>query len=165
LQGQIDEQAAALAENVTQLQGQIDALTDSLGSDVAQLQALIDALEDALAENRSALDALSITLQNDLSDLQDQLNRLNQTTQDDISTIDEKASDTDAFASMLMYLTLILFAIAVILVGIVWYVMNGRISGRSGGSAPAMEEVDTGHPSEVEKEFEALEREIKKDEL
>ena len=165
LQGQIDEQAAALAENVTQLQGQIDALTDSLGSDVAQLQALIDGLEDALAENRSALDALSITLQNDLSDLQDQLNRLNQTTQDDISTIDEKASDTDAFTSMLMYLTLILFAIAVILVGIVWYVMNGRISGRSGGSAPAMEEVDTGHPSEVEKEFEALEREIKKDEL
>jgi hypothetical protein len=165
LQGQIDEQAAALAANVTQLQGQIDALTDSLGSDVAQLQTQIDALEDALAENRSALDALNITLQNDLNDLQDQLNGLNQTTQDDINTIDEKASDTDAFASMLMYVTLVLFAIAMILIGIVWYVMNGRIGGRSGGSAPAMEEVDTGSPSDVEKEFEALEKEIKKDEL
>ena len=183
LQGQIDALTASLASNVAQLQALIDALDDALAenrsaldADIAALQTQIADLSASLAQDfttlqdrinatRNDMTALNITLQNDLNDLQDQLDGLNQTTQDDINTIDEKASDTDAFASMLMYLTLVLFAIAVILVGIVWYVMNGRIGGRSSGSAPAMEEVDTGPPSEVEKEFEALEKEIKKDEL
>jgi len=194
LQALVDDLAADLGENVTYLQGQIDSLTASLAADMAQLQMIIDALDDALAENRSALDAdvaalqaqisglaASLTqnvtaLQNQItvtqsdmddlqSDLEDQIADLNQTTQDDIDAVDEKASDTNEFASMLMYLTLALFAIAVILVGVVWYAMNGKVGGGSDGSSPSIEEVEPQPPSEVEKEFEALEREINQDEL
>ena len=166
--------AADLQANVTMLLGQIAGLETNvttlqgdLAANVASLQAAIDALDADLAaaqtDLQDQLDGLNNTMQQDLTDLQNQLDDLNQTTQDDIGTIDEKAKDTDAFASMLMYLTLILFAIAIILVGIVWYVMNGKIGGGSGGAGHAMEEVDES-PSEVEQEFEKLEKEIKAEE-
>jgi hypothetical protein len=189
LQAQIDALSAQLAADVAELNALIDQLdaglmenVSALNADIAAIQAQIAALDSALTQNITALQsqitqtrndmtALNNTLQGDLTDLQNnlenQLNQLNQTTQNDINTVDEKAKDTNAFASMLMYLTLALFAIALILIGIAWYVMNGRIGGRggSGGAGQSMEEVEPEAPSEVEKEFEALEKEIKQDEL
>ena len=105
------------------------------------------------------------SVEQDLTDLQDDIDGLNQTTQDDIGAVEDQASDVDAFAGMLMYLTLILFAIAIILVGIVWYVMNGKIGGGggSGESGESLEEVSE-TPSEVEREFAQLEKEIKDEE-
>jgi len=65
---------------------------------------------------------------------------------------------------MLMYLTLILFAIAVIMVGLVWYLTSKKLGkGGAGPPAEALEEVEG--PTEVEKEFESLEKEIKDEEL
>ena len=166
---------AALAENVTALEAADDALS-------AELQANVDALEDALAENRTALDALIAALedvvddlnasmtqdvgdiQEDIADLQDQIDELDDSTSNDINEVEEKADDTDAFAGMLMYLTLALFIIAIVLIGVVWYIMNGKIGGGSSGAGHSIEEVEE-HPSEVEKEFEALEKEMKKEEL
>ncbi len=183
----------ALAENVTalqtadgqlaaDLQANVTALTASIASNVAALQALIDALEDDVSELQTDLAAdvadlqaqldsietsmagMNDSVQDDLTDLEDQIDGLNQTTQDDIGAVEEQAEETDAFAGMLMYLTLVLFAIAIILVGIVWYVMNGKIGGGgSGGSGHSLEEVDES-PSEVEREFEQLEKEIKAEE-
>jgi predicted nucleic acid-binding Zn-ribbon protein len=166
---------ASLLENVTNLLGQIDDLSADLGvlqadlaDNVTDLQGQLDALDSDLSSAQTALqnqlDALNQTVHKDLTDLQDQLDQLNQTTQDDIGAVDEKARDADAFAGMLMYLTLILFAIAIILVAVVWYVMNGKIGGGGPGSpAESMEEVDDG-PSDVEREFEQLEREINAEE-
>lgn len=187
LQGLIDGLESALGENVTGLQGQIDGLSASVADDVAQLQAMIAALGDALVENRSALDSdvaalqTQITeltaslehnvtlLQNQVSqaqnDLQDQLDELNQTTQDDINDVNNKVDDTDAFTVMLMYLALVLFAIAVILIAAVWYFLRPKPGVGSGASEQSFEEVEPQPPSDVEREFEALEREIKQDEL
>jgi cell division protein FtsL len=65
---------------------------------------------------------------------------------------------------MLMYLTLSLFAIAIILVAAVWYTVNGKIKdGESGGASATLEEVEES-PSDAEKEFEALDKEIKGEE-
>jgi hypothetical protein len=65
---------------------------------------------------------------------------------------------------MLMYLILGLFLIAVVLIVVAWIMLSRKIGGGSPGSPPdAVEEVEP--PTEVEKEFEALEKEMKKDEL
>ena len=182
LQSQIDVVVAdialledALAENVTALEAADDTLS-------AELQANVDMLEAAILENRTALNTLITALQgtvaslnttlgqnvnaiqSDISDLQDQVDDLNQSLADDINQVDEKADDTDAFAGMLMYLTLALFIIAIVLIGVVWYIMNGKVGGGFSGSGHSMEEVEEA-PSEVEREFEALEKEIKQDDL
>jgi hypothetical protein len=141
---------AAIASNVSALQ------TD-LAAKAADLQAQIDSVETGMA-------LMNTSVQDDLTDMQDRIEELNQSTQDDIGAVEDQAKDIDAFAGMLLYLTLALFAIAIILVAIVWYVMNGKVGGGSpGGSGQSLEEVDES-PSEVEREFEQLEKEIKAEE-
>jgi hypothetical protein len=84
--------------------------------------------------------------------------------QDDVDDVNARVDDADAFSSMLMYLSMILFVVAVILIGVVWYVLNRKIGagGESSRSSPATEEVET-LPSDVEREFEQLEKEIGKE--
>jgi hypothetical protein len=152
----------------------VTALETADGALAAELQANVDALEAAIAENRTALSSLITTLETtvsdlndtlvqDVSDIQQQLDDLDNSLSNDINDVQEKADDTDAFAGMLMYLTLVLFIIAIALIGVVWYVMHGKVGGSS-GSGHSMEEVSE-TPTEVEKEFEALEKEMKKEEL
>jgi len=183
LQAQLDALEAALAENVSALQGDLASLAADLANNVSLLQARIDAveagiaaLEAALAENATdlqnntdVLQAEIAALQEDLaaiqSDLQDQIHALGdalEAAQGDIDQAEQKTADVDSFASMLMYLTLILFAIAIILTGLVWYMMKGKMGG-SGGSAQTLEEVEEA-PSEIEQEFAKLEKEIKNEE-
>jgi predicted nucleic acid-binding Zn-ribbon protein len=167
LAADIQGNVTSLLAQIATLEGDLSTLQNDLATNVASLQAGIDALEADLdaahTDLQNQVNGLNDTMQQDLTDLQNQLDDLNQTTQQDIGAVDDKAKDTDAFASMLMYLTLILFAIAIILIGIVWYVMNGKIGGGSGGAGQGMEEVDES-PSEVEQEFAKLEKEIKAEE-
>ncbi|MCU0852201.1 MAG: S8 family serine peptidase [Thermoplasmata archaeon] len=151
------------------LQGQIDALTAEIAADVAALNALISGLESDLADSVAALNGdiadllgdingVRDALDENVTDIQDQIDQLEQTDED----VQNQADDTDAFASLLMYLTLALFVIAIVLIVVAWVTISRKMGG--GGSAQSMEEVEEG-PSEVEKEFEALESEIEKDEL
>ncbi|MGQ9587575.1 MAG: S8 family serine peptidase [Thermoplasmata archaeon] len=172
----INDLADALAENVSDIQDAIDALAEATAADIADLQSQIDALTDLLSQEiadlevligdteaglRSQLDSLNATLQQDMADLQNQLDALGEQMQDDIGAVDEKVDDTDAFASMLMYLTLALFAIAVILIGVVWYLMSGKVGRAGGGEGPSTEEVEEEpKTSDVEREFEELEKEM-----
>jgi predicted nucleic acid-binding Zn-ribbon protein len=191
LQAQIDALTADLAAEVAALldvisalnddlnttedglQSQIDALDAALASDVATLNALIAALEDALGENVTGLNADIVSLLSEIIDLQGSLDEnvtalegaiddLEQSTQDDIGDVEQQVDDADAFANMLMYLTLALFVIAIILIVVAWITISRKMGG--GGAPQSIEEVEEA-PSEVEKEFEALEDEIKKDEL
>jgi hypothetical protein len=164
LQANVTTLTASIASNVAALQtlidaleGNVSALQTDLAVDVADLKAQIDSIETSMA-------TMNTSVQQNLTDMQDQIDNVNQSTQDDIGAVEDQAKDTDAFAGMLMYLTLALFAIAILLVAIVWYVMNGKIGGgSSGGSGQSLEEVDES-PSEVEREFEQLEKEIKAEE-
>ena len=167
LQGQIDavdanvsKLQASLAENVTALNGMIDELENALGQNVTVLQAQMDAVKANITALQTALQQNVTSIQGDISDIETALDQAQQ----DISDVDHKAKDTDAFASMLMYLTLILFAIAIVLVGLAWYMLNGKIGGGPGGASETLEEVDE-EQSEVEREFEALEKEIKNEEI
>ena len=167
LQGQIDavdanvsKLQASLAENVTALNGMIDELENALGQNVTVLQAQMDAVKANITALQTALQQNVTSIQGDISDIETALDQAQQ----DISDVDHKAKDTDAFASMLMYLTLILFAIAIVLVGLAWYMLNGKIGGGPGGAPETLEEVDE-EQSEVEREFEALEKEIKNEEI
>jgi hypothetical protein len=182
LEAQIGDLDAALLENVTALQAEIDALEADLAANVAALQDQIDdilasiaALQTDMVEQVEDLQAQILAIEDDIADLiaetdasiadlQDQMDQLEEEMAAADDEIKQQADDTDAFASMLMYLTLILFAIAIVLVGLVWYMTNSRMkSGGSGGAPQTLEEVEE-PPSEVEKEFEALEKEIKKEE-
>jgi len=156
LQANVTALTAALGENVTAL----DGLIDTLDQDIGDLQSELAAVNSTLTSAQNQMDQAIDSMQTDLADLQQQIDELNQTTQD----VDEKAKDTDSFARMLMYLTLILFAIAAIMVGLVWYLTSKKL-GRGGAGPPAnaLEEVEG--PTEVEREFESLEKEIKDEEL
>jgi len=160
LQANVTSLTNAIAENVTDLQGSVDAL----GADLADLQAELAAVNDTLVtaqdEMADAIDAMD----GELADLQQQINDLNESIQEDVNDVEDKASETDSFASMLMYLTLILFAIAIVMVALVWYLTNKKFGkGGSGKSEESLEEVEG--PNEVEKEFESLEKEMKDEEL
>jgi len=181
LQAQIDQLNTDLADAVADLEDQMDSMNDALLSDIAALQDMIDDLEallasevtdlqgqiddlvDDLAEQVEAIQQQIDAIGTDIDDIQDDMSDLEDSLSDDIGNVEQKAEDTDAFASMLMYLTILLFVIALVLVGLVWFLMSRKMGG-SGGSASSMEEVDE-TPSEVEKEFEALEKEIKQEEL
>ena len=156
LQANVTSLTAALAANVTALEG----LVDTLDQDVADVQAQLAAVNSTLMAAQNQTTQAIDSMQADLVDLQQQIDELNQTAQD----AEDKAKDTDSFASMLMYLTLILFAIAAIMVGLVWYLTSKKL-GRGGAGPPAnaLEEVEG--PTEVEREFESLEKEIKDEEL
>ena len=165
-------QRAALQENITVLQGEIDAANAHLSALQAALAENVTELTNALASNATALtgqiaslsdalDALEAELQSQMDALQDAVDAA----QEDAGDAKQTAEDVDSFASMLMYLTLILFAIAIILVGLVWYMAKGRSGGSSGGAATEdLEEVEE-TASEVEQEFAKLEKEIEKDEM
>ncbi len=166
LDSAIAENATALQTTITTLQGNVSSLQVTLATQIVSFQTQIDAmtanvnaLQGAL---QSQIDGLNASVHNDLTDLQDQMNNMNQSTQNDINSVDSKAQDANEFATMLMYLTLILFAIAIILVGLVWYMMNSKIGG-GGGAGESLEQVDE-MPSEVEREFEELEKELKDEE-
>ena len=156
LQANVTSLTAALGENVTALEG----LIDTLDQDIGDLEVELAAVNSTLTSAQNQMDQAIDSMQADLTDLQQQIDELNQTTQD----VEEKAEDTDSFASMLMYLTLILFAIAAIMVGLVWYLTSKKLGrGGAGPPADALEEVEG--PTEVEREFESLEKEIKDEEL
>ena len=165
LEASMDAMNATLLDEIDTLQDQIDALDAQLATEVADLQGQIDDLGDALANEVTAIQEQIDAVGTDIDDLQDDLQDLNNSLSEDVDAVDQKAEDTSAFASMLMYLTLILFVIAIILVGIVWFLMGKKVGGGGSGDAPqSMEEVEEA-PSEVEREFEALEKEIKQEEL
>jgi prefoldin subunit 5 len=159
LQAQLDDLSADLADAVAALEDQLGDLNDDLLAEIADLQAQIDALQTSL----NTLQQQLTTIGTDIDDLKDDLADLEDELSEDIGTVDQKADDTDAFVGMLMYLTLALFVIALALIGVVWFLMSRRMGGGSGGSGHSMEEVET--HSEVEREFEALEKEIKQEEL
>jgi hypothetical protein len=77
--------------------------------------------------------------------------------------VNTRVDDANAFADLLMYLSIGLFAIAIVMLAIVWFMLSGR-KGESGPEHSTEEVHDPGAPSDVEKEFEELEREISKDE-
>ncbi|MEM3049907.1 MAG: S8 family serine peptidase [Thermoplasmata archaeon] len=166
------DQRAALQENITMLQGEIDAANADLAALQTALQENMTELRNALTTNAtalsgqiaalsSALDALEADLQSQMDALQDAVDAA----QEDAGDAKQTAEDVDSFASMLMYLTLMLFAIAIILIGLVWYMAKGRSGGQSGGgSAESLEEVEE-TASEVEQEFAKLEKEIEKEEM
>jgi hypothetical protein len=104
-------------------------------------------------------------LQNQLQDVIDQLNdTLQQDLSDEIGNTDARIDDTNSFASMLLYLMIGLFAVAIVMIVVVWYTLNGKIGGGK-SEGHSMEEVsdEPGPPSDVEKEFEQLEKEIDKE--
>jgi hypothetical protein len=157
LQANVTALNAAIVDNATSLQSLITTLDGDVGVIEAKLNAQSDDLNAAIDEVEDELIDAQVNLLR-------QINGLNETTKDDVTKLKEKVDDTEAFATMLMYLTLILFAIAVILVGLVWYMMSNRIGRGPEGSGEALEEVEE-MPSEIEREFEALEREIKDEEM
>lgn len=159
LQAQLDDLNDELAEAVAALEDQLGELSDDLLAEIADLQAQIDALQTSLNTLQQQFTAVGTDIddiKDDLADLEDELS-------EDIGNVEQKADDTDAFAGMLMYLTLALFVIALALIGVVWFLMSRKMGGGSGGASSSMEEVES--HSEVEREFEALEKEIKKEEL
>ena len=165
LEASMDSMNDTLLDEIDALQDQIDALDAQLAADIADLQGQIDDLGDELADEVAAIQEQIDAVGTDIDDLQDDLQDLNESLTDEVDAVDEKAEDTSAFANMLMFLTLILFVIAIILVGIVWFLMGRKVGkGGSGGAPQSMEEVEEA-PSEVEREFEALEKEIKQEEL
>jgi PKD repeat protein/predicted nucleic acid-binding Zn-ribbon protein len=156
LQANVTSLTGALTENVTALQGLVDALDQNLADVQAELAGVNATLVAAQDDIDAALDAIDANM----TDLQNQIDEIEQATQD----VEETAGDTDSFASMLMYLTLILFAIAMVMIVLVWYMANKKF-GKGGAGKPeeSLEEVEG--PTEVEKEFESLEKEIKDEEL
>jgi len=96
--------------------------------------------------------------------LQNEIDQLNDTTQHDLSNVDARVDDANSFASMLLYLMIGLFAVAVVMIVVVWHTLNGKIGGGK-SEGHSMEEVsdEPPAPSDVEKEFEQLEREIDKE--
>ena len=160
LQANVTSLTSAIAENVTDLQG----LVSALDQDVADMQAELAAVNDTLVAAQDQIADAIDSIEAELVDFQQQINDLNESVQNDVNDVEDKASDTDSFASMLMYLTLILFAIAIVMVALVWYLSNKKFGkGGAGKSEESLEEVEG--PSEVEKEFDSLEKEIKDEEL
>ncbi|HEX9907930.1 MAG TPA: S8 family serine peptidase [Thermoplasmata archaeon] len=155
LENDLATQTAALQTQIDVVEADVALLEDELSTEVVNLQTQVDALGLELAD-------LSVTVAGNVTDLQDQIDQINEDLQNQIDDVESQANDNDAFADMLMYLTLILFAISIALIGVVWYLMGSRARG-GGGSPQALEEVEEG-PSDVEREFEQLEKEIKNEE-
>jgi polyhydroxyalkanoate synthesis regulator phasin len=146
------------------LQDQVDALDSTLSGDVADLQDMLDALQTQLdnldaseADDVAALEGAIDDLTQQIQDLQDQLDS-------DVGDVNTRVDDANSFADLLMYLSIGLFAIAIVLLAIVWFMLSGRMKGGSGSEHSTEEMSEPGAPSDVEKEFEDLEREISKDE-
>ncbi|MCU0859057.1 MAG: S8 family serine peptidase [Thermoplasmata archaeon] len=96
-------------------------------------------------------------------DIEDQIDGLNQTTQEDIDDVSTRVDDADSFAQMLLYLNVGLFLVAVVLIVMVWYLLGKRGGGNPGRKGGSLEQVDDPpSPSDVEKEFASLEKEIGK---
>ncbi len=135
--------------------------TDDLGNSVTLTRTVtyeppVYATPDDLSDLQDQLDGLNETTQQDVTDLQDQIDQ-------DVGDVNTRVDDADAFAKLLLYMNLGLFAVALILIVVVWYVLKGR-SGGNPGTGHSMEQVDDPpEPSDVEKEFEKLEKEVRKD--
>ncbi len=135
--------------------------TDDLGNSVTltrtvTYEAPVYATPDDLSDLQDQLDGLNETTQQDVTDLQDQIDQ-------DVGDVNTRVDDADAFATLLLYMNIGLFAVALILIVVVWYVLKGR-SGGNPGTGHSMEQVDDPpEPSDVEKEFEKLEKEVRKD--
>ena len=159
-----------MQDMIDELQVQIDDLQDQVDDLVTEdgtIQGLIDDLQTALDELQADLDGqigdVNESLLQEIADLQDQIDTLQEQIDQDVGDVNTRVDDANAFADLLMYLSIGLFAIAIVMLAIVWFMLSGR----KGGSGPehSTEEIsEPGAPSDVEKEFEELEREISKDE-
>jgi hypothetical protein len=155
-----DELDAAVGD----LQDQIDDLVEQdsvTQADVDDLQAALDELMTSL---EGQLGDLNDSLLQEIAGLQDQIDTLQEQVDSDVGDVNTRVDDANAFADLLMYLSIGLFVIAIVLLAIVWFMLSGRTKGGSGAEHSTEEMSEPGAPSDVEKEFEDLEREISKDE-
>jgi hypothetical protein len=85
---------------------------------------------------------------------------------DDLNdSLTERINDAEDFASLVMFIALILFMIAVLFTGALWYVLSNRVKGfAESESEHSLEEIEEESPKDVEQEFEDLEKEIRRDE-
>ncbi len=92
-------------------------------------------------------------------EMKDALDGLNDTLQQDIR-------DADDFASLVMFIALILFLISVLFTGALWYVLGNRLkeAAKPGETEESLEEIEEERPMDVEREFEELEKEVRRDE-
>lgn len=148
-----------LQEMIDDLQDQIDDLV----TDDDALQGLIVDLQAALDELEGQVGDVNESLLQEITDLQEQIDNLQDQIDEDVGDVNTRVDDANAFADLLMYLSIGLFAIAIVMLAIVWFMLSGR-KGESGPEHSTEEVHDPGAPSDVEKEFEELEREISKDE-
>jgi len=89
--------------------------------------------------------------------LQQALDQLN-------NTLRQAIEDADAFASLVMFLALILFLVSILVLGAVWYVLAKRLrEATQPEEEQSLEEIEE-EPPDVEREFEELEKEIRRDE-
>ncbi len=98
-------------------------------------------------------------LQDTIDDLQGQLEELQGQLDEDVDDVNTRVDDANAFADLLMYMSLGLFLVAIVLLVALWMMMGRRAKGGGGSGNPGGEHPDPGPPSDVEREFEELERE------
>lgn len=127
-----------------------------------------DALGNSVSMTRAVVYDPPYATPDDLNNLHDQLqnaiDQLNDTTQQDLSSVGARVDDANSFASMLLYLMIGLFVVAIVLIVVVWYTLNGKIGGgKSEGHSTEEVQDEPPAPSDVEKEFEQLEKEIDKE--
>ncbi len=151
-----------LQDMIDDLQGQIDDLV----TDDETLQGLIDGLQSQLDELQTDLEGqigdVDESLLQEIADLQEQIDALEEQTTQDVDDVNTRVDDTNAYADMLMYLSIGLFIVAIILLAVVWFMLSGRKKGGSNPGHSADEGREPGPPSDVEREFEELGRETKK---
>ncbi|MEW5748616.1 MAG: S8 family serine peptidase [Candidatus Thermoplasmatota archaeon] len=122
-----------LQDLVDGLQDQIDDLV----TDDEVLQSLIDALQDDLDALQADLDGqvgdLNESLLQEIADLQEQIDALEDQVQQDVDDVNTRVDDADAFADLLMYMSVGLFLVAIVLLVVVWFMLSRK----KGGSEPA----------------------------
>ena len=86
--------------------------------------------------------------------------------EDALDDLREDVKDADDFASLVMFIALILFLVSVFFTGAVWYVLANRLkeATRPGEPEESLEEIEEEGPADVEREFEELEKEVRRDE-
>lgn len=115
--------------------------TDAVGNSIQRTVVLVYTPPPVITpdELRKALDGLNDSLRQEINDAQD-------------------------FASLVMFIALILFMIAVLFTGALWYVLSKRVKGfAESESEHSLEEIEEENPKDVEQEFEDLEKEIRRD--
>jgi prefoldin subunit 5 len=178
----VDELGNSASESITvtyappvyvtpdELDDAVDDLQDQIDDLVAQDQVTqddIDELQTALDELMTSLEGqigdLNESLLQEIADLQDQIDSLQEQIDEDVGDVNTRVDDANAFADLLMYLSIGLFVIAIVLLLIVWFLLSGKMKGGNEPEHSTEEVHDPGAPSDVEKEFEELEREISKE--